>query len=103
MAVKYDHASNRSYAEWVSREAALRDVDEKEIHKMVEVEDFRFWVQKGGLGREDPVMGSRVEFGRLCEKFDVVVNFSEETLEKVIIISGTGITWKEGSPGAVQQ
>lgn len=96
MPVKYESASNRSYSDWVSREAALRGIPEEEVHKMVEVEDFRFWVQKGGLGREDPVMGSRVEFGRLCENFDAVVNFSEEALEKVIIISGTGIRWKDG-------
>ena len=98
MPVKYDHASNRSYSEWVAREAAIRGIPEEEIHKMVEVEDFRFWVQKGGLGREDPVMGARVEFTRLCEKFDAVTNFSEEAVEKVIIISGTGIRWKEGAP-----
>ncbi len=95
MPVKYAQASNRSYGEWVSREAALRGVPESDVHKMIEVEDFRFWVQKGGLGREDPVMGARVEFNRLCEHFDAVLDFSQEELEKVIIVSGTGIRWKE--------
>ncbi len=90
---KYTEASNRSYGEWLARESVLRGIPPAEIEKQIEVKDFRFWVSKGGLGREDPVMGARLEFDRVCSEFDVVVNFIEGTLQAVVTMSGTGIRW----------